>query len=151
MSESTVEWEARRVAAAFGVEEWRTSFNERRPGYCRSMDNDLRKVSWEIFDGPFIGHFSTWCEGEWVCVKFDFSERQWQIDDYSEGSFELMVRGLYCLGFEDEAILSQLPELSAHEKLELRLSLPREFWPESWKEEVRESATKKDQEILHDG
>jgi hypothetical protein len=36
------------------------------------------------------------------------------------------------LNFEDESVLSQLPPLTAHEKLELRLSLPREFWPQKW-------------------
>ncbi len=44
----------------------------------------------------------------------------------------LMVRALYRLGFEDESILNQLPALSAHEKMELRLSMPHEFWPQKW-------------------
>ncbi len=45
-----------------------------------------------------------------------------------------MARGLYRLGFDEPAILAQLPQLSAHEKLELRLSMPREFWPQRWLE-----------------
>ncbi|RYX83330.1 hypothetical protein EON83_15010 [bacterium] len=46
-----------------------------------------------------------------------------------------MARGFYCLGIEDEGTCEQLPPLSAHEKLELRLSLPREFWPQKWLDE----------------
>ena len=54
---------------------------------------------------------------------------------------EIMARGLYCLGFEDEAILSQLPPLTNHEKLELRLSMPREFWPKTWQDEANAHET----------
>lgn len=44
-----------------------------------------------------------------------------------------MTQGLYRLGIEDEDASSELNStLSAHEKLELRLSLPREFWPKTW-------------------
>ncbi len=42
---------------------------------------------------------------------------------------ERMARGLYRLGIDDEDIVTQFNySLSAHEKLELRLSLSREFW-----------------------
>jgi hypothetical protein len=49
-----------------------------------------------------------------------------------------MARGFYCLGIEDEATWRQLLPLSAHEKLELRLSMPREFWPQKWLDEEGE-------------
>lgn len=46
---------------------------------------------------------------------------------------KLLARGLYRLGFEDEDVLAKLNHpLSSHEKMELRLSLPREFWPKMW-------------------
>ncbi|BCM88420.1 hypothetical protein IAD21_00251 [Abditibacteriota bacterium] len=48
---------------------------------------------------------------------------------------DLFARVLYRLGFEEESVLSQLPTLSMHEKLELRLSMPREFWPKQWLDE----------------
>jgi hypothetical protein len=52
---------------------------------------------------------------------------------------EFIARGLYRLGIEDEDILSQLNHpFTAHEKLELRLSMPREFWPQKWLDEERE-------------
>ncbi len=51
---------------------------------------------------------------------------------------EHMGRTLYLLGInmEDEEWLAPLNvNLSAHEKLELRLALPREFWPQKWRED----------------
>ena len=51
---------------------------------------------------------------------------------------EHMAHTLYCLGIdiEDEQDLAFLDvSLSAHEKLELRLSMPREFWPQKWLDE----------------
>jgi hypothetical protein len=54
----------------------------------------------------------------------------------SQVSFrEHMVHTLYRLGIgiEDEGWLAPMNVfLSAHEKLELRLSMPREFWPKKW-------------------
>ena len=35
----------------------------------------------------------------------------------------------------DEGGLAELPPLSAHEQLELRLSMPREFWPKALPDE----------------
>lgn len=49
-----------------------------------------------------------------------------------------LVRGLYCLGFEDSVINIVNYPLTSHEKLELRLSLPREFWPQKWLDEETE-------------
>ena len=52
-----------------------------------------------------------------------------------------LLRGLYRLGFEDEDALGELnASFSAHEKMELRLNFPREFWPKRWLDE--ENATK---------
>jgi hypothetical protein len=53
---------------------------------------------------------------------------------------EILAHGLYrlglqCCGFDlsYNCIINNLPSLGAHEKLELRLSLPREFWPQKWR------------------
>lgn len=124
-----VEWEARRVAQAVGVEwydkmEW--------PEFVRYVGwIGCAKVALLMCKGGVpkrlnIGSHGTGCD-------FDFEYKL--VEDYGH-SHELMARGLYCLGFEDESILSQLPELSAHERLELRLNFPREFWPQSWLDEA---------------
>lgn len=55
---------------------------------------------------------------------------------------EPLARGLYCLAFDAEVISANLNySLSAHEKLELRLSMPREFWPQKWLEEAQAKST----------
>jgi hypothetical protein len=48
----------------------------------------------------------------------------------------LFICGLYRLGLDDENDPRATHcSLSAHEKLELRLSMPREFWPQKWIDE----------------
>lgn len=66
---------------------------------------------------------TTRCRGHWEFINWDKPVHPLH---------ERMSRALYCLGFDNETISSQLPHLSAHEKLELRLGLPREFWPQKW-------------------
>ncbi|BCM88449.1 hypothetical protein IAD21_00280 [Abditibacteriota bacterium] len=56
---------------------------------------------------------------------------------------EDMARTLYRLGIDienEEWLVPLNVHLSTHEKLDLRLSMPREFWPKKWLEE--ENATK---------
>lgn len=77
-----------------------------------------------------------WCKQPTDNPTLLFFERKLE----SEGvNLDLMARGLYRLEFEAkekvEDVLSQLPELTAHEKLELRPSFPREFWPQKWLDE----------------
>lgn len=133
-----IEREAARIAAAFGVGEWK-------------------------LDSPFLGRFRgcvgdvlfTWRinsdEQEFCYMGIEhllktpvtqlfFTEGKWLVASIGEVFDELMARGLYRLGFTDQSVLSQLPSLSFHEKLELRLSLPREFWPPSWEEEASRPA-----------
>lgn len=78
---------------------------------------------------------------EATCLELVFVESKgWRFENYAMGEVDpvysqMMARGLYRLGFEDQSVWSQLPFLCAHEKLELRLSLPREFWPKPWLDE----------------
>ena len=47
-----------------------------------------------------------------------------------------MARGIHRLGIEEEYVWGQLNVIfTAHEKMELRLSMPREFWPQKWMDE----------------
>ncbi len=49
-----------------------------------------------------------------------------------------MARVLFKLGHDLSFIEEHFDTLSAHERLELRLSLPREFWPKKWLDEENE-------------
>ena len=129
--------EARRVAAAFGLEKW-----DEQGANCGDLFASVRKEDFEVrccidnraclFDlhienaeNPTTIYCDVEIQPKFYCVPCI------DIPSYNE----LMARGLYCLGFEDEGVLSQLPQLSAHEKIELRLSFPREFWPKRWLDE----------------
>ncbi|RYX82865.1 hypothetical protein EON83_17295 [bacterium] len=131
----TVEHEAARVAVTFGVGEWKTTEYPTAHRHFGWGSGARLPIDWIInFEEGVrltvlsVGSFERCCQlafywGEWdirLNPKYDTA----------------MARGLYCLGFEDEAILSQLPPLSAHEKLELRLGMPREFWPQKWLDEA---------------
>ena len=49
-----------------------------------------------------------------------------------------MARVLFKLVYDVTLIENRFAILSAHEKLELRLSVPREFWPQKWLDEEPE-------------
>lgn len=127
-------WECRRVAAVLDVDGLPESTFEKEAWNQRWFD------------------FELWKKG--VCVSWSFDRWHMQLKRLSLGKMrdkddccevryggimgwsyrahsdydDLMARGLYRLGFkEDGRGLSQLPTLSAHEKLELRLSMPREL------------------------
>ncbi|RYF51008.1 MAG: hypothetical protein EOO38_04295 [Cytophagaceae bacterium] len=46
-----------------------------------------------------------------------------------------MARVLFKLGHDLSFIEEHFDTLSAHEQMELRLSMPREFWPQKWLDE----------------
>ena len=132
-----VEWEARRVAAAFGVQEWDEAvegFGDLLVSSCRG-DFEVRCCidrQGRLFDL----HIENVLAPTTLYCDVEFQPQLYCVPCFGNPSYnELMVRGLYLLGFEDPALISELPELSAHEKLELRLSLPHEFWPKKWLEE----------------
>ncbi len=139
VSEKVV-WEARRIAATFGVEKWIVSTTEFE-GYA-NFEGYAREtlVTWDIdlvtssLDGLCLGRFPDNYTQVIYRLKTD---NQWFCESNS-GASELMARGLYRLGIEDEDVLAELNyPLTAHEKLQLRLSLPREFWPQKWIDEEK--------------
>ncbi len=124
-----------RVAAAFSVEQW-TIWTWEFPEYWKrgytpqrhyvQVEFEDNSPIWRSFvigpydenDECFVDESQVWLNGMVIPA-----------DDALFNT--LMARGLYRLGIEDEAILSQLSPLSVHEKLELRHSMPREFWPKT--------------------
>ncbi|RYX82154.1 hypothetical protein EON83_20770 [bacterium] len=136
-----VEWEAQRVAAAFGGVEWHPDLS-----FCPPEQVEYRG---KLNDFDFGCRFDE--SGRLVSISIDYFDEgryrttrivkddlgQWH-GHYRPGARVLMARGSYCLGIEEEQILAGYGEpylLSAHEKLELRLSMPREFWPQKWLDE----------------
>lgn len=125
----------RRVAAAFGIEQLKAGWE------------DAEQIGYFGWNGGILFGLELTHEGELSHLWVGDSERKFSSDIYfdtTEYSEEkewwcsphpkydwLMACACYRLGLEGENIQSQLPTLSAHEKLELRLSLPREFSPKS--------------------
>jgi hypothetical protein len=135
-----IKWEARRVAAAFGVKEWQ-----------RVQSHSPLDVKWR---STVAGVAFTWDlqKDNGALMGLALGERypqQCSVSNFPSPSVgdmwmvnrapkyhEQMARGLYRLGFEVPLVLAQLNHpLTAHEKLELRLSMPREFWPKTWLDE----------------
>ncbi len=145
LSHEQIEWEARRVAAAFGFEHPVRSDPDHRFYMVHAMNVHMM---W-LHQGPGCHLHKLWLckttfsqdsalEYEQPRMVSSYDGRKWHLGDYQQDTHDTdghLARGLYRLGFEDESILSQLPALSAHEKLELRLSMPREFWPQKWLDE----------------
>lgn len=137
-----VEWEARRVAAAFGAESFTasrynstlTDFHASYKGICLwwSLDSRREKTMLRVLD---IKKGNQRCQVSVTNVLGSLVEEdRWMLID--QGVFrEEMACWLYRLGFEEQSVLSQLPMLTMHEKIELRLSLPPKFWPKKWLEE----------------
>jgi hypothetical protein len=135
-----IEWEARRVAAAFEIQAMIPAWNGVKHHFLGKTPDGV-SVTWEI--KPPSTHWTrirVHGGEEWSLIES--SERGWYFAPNTGLYFdEVLAYGLFRLGFEDEKIWSELPplSLSAHEKLELRLSLPREFWPKTWLDEEGES------------
>lgn len=135
--EERIEWEAERIAAAFAVRERNFYEHGSMSGYSgknaagTSIDwgfsSDGGRLERIFVGGIPRGTHIRIVQGEWKMLLMSCHR-------------EIMTRGLYCLGFEDEAVFDQLGGLTAHEKLELRLTLPREFWPKTWMDEEENAA-----------
>ncbi len=138
-----VEWEARRVAAAFGVSEW--EIIER---------DDDRYRYWGMGRAGRYVRF-VWLEesasrltvGE--STKRGYMAPKGCCDWHDYGPLglgealnnDLMAKGCYCLNYDYEChhyedVWAFLPPLSMHEKLELHLLMPRELWPQKWLDEA---------------
>ena len=146
-----VEWQARRVAAAFGVKEWRVE------GRTVVQDDENGRRLWEKrvwdFDSVVPDDRVSWCldatSGELCWIEIGVpnaiccsiwraymsqTRDKWKWGFSPEPRYhELMARGLYCLGFDDPSVLAKLGyPLTGHEQIELRLSIPPQFWPQKW-------------------
>ena len=130
----TVKWEAMRVAAAFGVGEY--SLVVDRPESVEYLGYDAQGLLIEFSFWPQLQ------KERLISVENAFWD---EADDSAHPSEsnpaynEALARGLYRLSVSEHA-LSQLPTLSAHEQMEARLSLPREFWPPQWEKECQTPA-----------
>ncbi len=136
-----IEFEARRVAAAFGIEKFSQRFIVDAFYYKANLG--LLWFAWHIHG--LTGHLTQIDVGQGrpsciVAVK-EGGPGECHPHYSRPECNERMVRGLYCLGIEDEVALAPLNyQLTAHEKLELRLSMPREFWPRKWLDEENSAA-----------
>lgn len=125
---STPHWEAQRVAAAFGLDSFtveRTITSVHYEGWLGEV-----LVTWRLGDPN--ARVKNICVGTRSYCGVFLVNGDWEWEQGHEG-LDQMARGLYRLGIEDEEVLAHLNRpLSMHEKIELRLSMPREFWPKTW-------------------
>lgn len=126
-----IERDTRRMLAAFGVEN--VIFWEQDESLFFAGDCEGERINWDfnIHTGKLI-RLEQGTFGDGV-VKFNPFSAYLNPDEGA--NVELFARAFYRLGFDEEAVLAQLPLLSAHEKIGLRLTFPREFWPKQWIEE----------------
>ncbi|RYX80737.1 hypothetical protein EON83_27290 [bacterium] len=134
------EWEARRVAAAFGMEDY-----QKLPQYqgvyfvfCGGVEV-WWNIDWISSDSTAtISNVTIGADKDPGCqiTDFGFGWEFFQFQNSPPHYRGMMAKALYCLGIENETVLHKLnAPLTLHEKLELRLSLPREFWPQKWFDE----------------
>ncbi len=137
-----VEWEACRVARAFGINDpstarWNGLFASVQ-GSCALGEPLGVAAYW--FDDQTTFVFTVQCELSLVIKQDAITEINGLVAHPDERVIPLepIVRALYQLGYDCSLLENQArrPPLTAHEKLELRLSMPREFWPKKWLEEV---------------
>lgn len=122
-----VEWEMRRVAVAFGMQEW-THYYANPVWHCTGRA-DKKQFAWQLSAQTLkLTSLSIAEKGARTTLAYFLPD----LGMRSGSNNALMSRGLYCLGIETENTSVQLPTLSAHEKMELRLSMPHEFWPQKW-------------------
>lgn len=144
-----IEREAQRVAAAFGVDKWEVTWCYEwwefiGVGYGQELVRwtiEISSACWigsevgpkevEVSDRELWQHHRSSCQ----IVRDSDEPDVWECNPLMPFN-KLMARAFYRLGFENEDVLAQLNyPLTAHEKLELRLSIPREFWPKTWIDE----------------
>lgn len=138
-----IQWEAHRVATAFGVEKWGEDvwFMHTDASLFSGTKGEL-EVVWRINPEGYACHFRVGNGGIHDCTV-TWREMAWSSKTYgSHPEYNaLMARGLYCLGIDAPSVVAKLNSpLSAHEQIELRLSMPREFWPPSWLEAASKSS-----------
>lgn len=129
-----LEWEARRIAAAFGVQESPCHVLTRGSGsHTFFLESDLTlevQTNENVIDLLQVGRG----QGGFCEVFKDDDTSDWNVVGEPQAMRNFMARALYCLGFEDEGVFADLKcLLTAHEKVEFSLWMPREFWPDTWK------------------
>jgi hypothetical protein len=142
-----VAFETQRVATAFRIEQLK--LEEEREDYLRFsglFEGGLHRLEWNIGEGGVFGFYwseryetDSWRYGLQItsAPKAPAPRNRWRLYGGLSGKYnELAARGLCRLGFDDEDILRQLPGITAHEQLELRRSMPREFWLQKWFDEA---------------
>jgi hypothetical protein len=136
-----IEWEARRVAAAFELRGWEKMYKlgERQVFEAVYESGVMLDAVFVIGDSTLksvdIRNNKDSCQS-----KLYGSLQAWRVykSHYVPAFNELMMRGLFRLGIDETLLVPLEHPLSAHEKLELRLSLPREFWPKTWLDEEQQ-------------
>ncbi len=132
--DARIEQESRRVRAAFDVEEW-IDFEAGEVWHYTGRHGN-RQLDWQInTHTKALTLISIAEKGQHLTLAY-FSP---YLGVKLGGNDVLMARGLYRLGFETEIASSRLPQLLPEEKTELRFSFPREFWPQSWLDEMQET------------
>ncbi|BCM94164.1 hypothetical protein IAD21_06067 [Abditibacteriota bacterium] len=133
-----IEREVCRVAVAFGVTEWETQ----KWGHIWMMKGIGEANAW-------VNYGVNALTGRWIgvrvgsnvgkeCEVYEKAPTIWVCRPHPLFN-ELMVHGLYRLGFTDQAVLAELNyPLTTHEQIELRLSVPYQFWPPIWLEEAKQ-------------
>lgn len=136
-----IEPDARRVAAAFGIEAF-GFYWDKSDWYYQGYSHGVL-VSWILDERSGELCLVAVGEGSKQCVVSREREFNWGRPPWGDAwEFEplpryhsLMARGLYLLNFESTPILDQLnAPLSHHEQIQCRLEMPREFWPANWME-----------------
>lgn len=131
-----IEWEARRVAIAFVVEEWEC-FCVDSTWHCIGKAG-TKRIEWQFCGEPLrLTSLAISQKGRRRTLAYFLPHFGMRSGDNDT----LLARGLYCLGVQAQEIPQHFPVPSAHEKLELRLAMPREFWPKEWLDE-EENPTK---------
>lgn len=125
-----VKWEAQRITAAFDLQEWEITAVSGNEVLFAAYTED-RLLEW-CLDGLNICALAVGDRHNLSSFDINPSSGYGPLTFESSEYDSLLARGLYRLGFEAPSLISELPELSAHQKLELRLSMPREFWPKTW-------------------
>ena len=127
-----IDYEVRRVAAAFGMLHWEindwgglwmiSGIGERGAQVrCGIIASDARCM------GIRVGNDS----GD-ECEIYEKAPTLW-VCRLNPMFNEVMARGLYRLGFDNKFVLDELNyPLSQHERAELRLTMPQKFWPTEW-------------------
>ncbi|RYX83805.1 hypothetical protein EON83_12705 [bacterium] len=131
--EGKMERQTRLIASAFGVEKWEQEDADIAQNYWGNNAR-LVPIRWSIDkDCALLNRVGVGQESDEAWLAIDNTNHY---ADFRIGSPEYnrtLVHGLYCFAFDSDELWREFGvSLSMHEKIELRLSMPREFWPQMW-------------------